>query len=163
MIISSLGSKNILNFPETYHVQSLIFCSTCVDEFIVCHGVPLCANKEDLQWCKETPFADWTPTIANHNPAGEHYLYCRIDEQPYRTDFQYQIIFEIHKGDGKLYQCLNRLDENPFKVHNESVVAIQEKWFNDVSTSCPSDFQRRCLGYQSYRCIDSASKLMNFL
>ena len=40
--------------------------SSCVNEAKICQGVPLCPQKEDLKWCKETPLTDWEPFIIDN-------------------------------------------------------------------------------------------------
>ena len=53
-----------------------------------------------------------------------------------------------------IYQCLNRLDENPFKRYNKTGISSQEKWWINVNTPCEGGKDwRRCLGESSDKCI----------
>ena len=74
------------------------------------------------------------------------YTYCALEDKPGRTDLQYQQIETAYLGDN-LYQCLNRMDENPFdkssKVYNDT----------DVSTLCNEEGKRWCLGYDTEQCV----------
>ena len=139
-----------------------VFGSTCVNEARICEGVPLCPNKHDLRWCKETPIQNWMPFSYLSNQEYLNFTYCTLSDHPNRTDLQYQQIKEFAKGN-KFYNCLNRLDENPFfkKLGNDTGdITEEELWWINVNTTCEYDKwpRRRCLGHNSDQCIYPHSK-----
>ena len=130
--------------------------SSCVNEAKICQGVPLCPQKEDLKWCKETPLTDWEPFVTYHIPDID-YWYCKLVKQPNRTNLQYQQIQKGHEQD-KFYHCLNRYDENPFDKSRNQTKDSEQKWLDEVNGSCESEWERRCLGYRSDTCVAAISK-----
>ena len=85
-----------------------------------------------------------------------NFTYCTLPDQPNRTDLQFQQIKDSDKGN-KLYNCLNRLDENPFfkKIGNDTGdITEEELWWINVNATCEDKIvKRRCLGHNSDRCI----------
>ena len=119
----------------------LLIPRTCVNEeetVDICKGKPLCSNKGDLIWCKETSVESWKPYKPNHNS------YCSLELQPERKNLQAQRL-NLTDKDNNIYQCLNRLDENPFykgiTLDNDTKNDSEEKWLDFVNTPCPD-----CLG-----------------
>ena len=95
-------------------------------------------------------------------PENITYSYCSLANQPNRTDLQHQ---QIKTSDvaNNIYNCLNRLDENPFdKWNNQTADGNQEKWLNDVNTYCDEGIRyRRCLGDNSDSCVLDMRKHFN--
>ena len=90
-------------------MQRFLFTfSTCVDEALLCKGIPLCENKNDLKACgMEIPNMDnWKPihTLSTCTP---------INHPEYIMPFG-QTVLNESIADGIQYNCLNRGDENPF-------------------------------------------------
>ena len=112
----------------------------------------MCAQNNTLRWCKESPLNDRDNTFVTVDDdfSDTEYWYCALEEKPERTDLQYQQIKTSYVGDN-LYQCLNRLDENPFNKSMD-LVDKEEKWFNDVNKPC-DEGMRRCLGYNTEQCV----------
>ena len=59
-------------------------------------------------------------------------------------------------GDGLLYNCFNRADENPFEKmgYNESGDEIDKSWSDWMRIPCQDD-NRRCLGRKPSQCVPS--------
>ena len=85
--------------------------STCVEEtkYPLCSGTSFCANKGDLKWCKSQPAADRVPFDDTHD------IYCNALGNKNEKSLRGQQIKKVTKGDGRLFNCLNRQDEDPFK------------------------------------------------
>ena len=123
--------------------------------------MPLCQNNNDLRYCNSTLWNaknetnNWTP-IANSKYSSSK---CSSNFQSNKTEDQYgQWIFSFPSGspfnDSKIYNCINRFDENPFE-------RIEAKpWLGNVTCDEEdTDYvkHRRCLGHRSDTCIDSHS------
>ena len=138
-----------------------------MNEARICEGVPLCPNKHDLRWCKETPIQNWMP-FSYYYDTGIflNFTYCTLPDQPNRTDLQFQQIKDSDKGN-KLYNCLNRLDENPFfkKIGNDTGdITEEELWWINVNATCEYEIvMRRCLGHNSDQCIFAACEYVEIM
>ena len=139
----------ILNFQHTQIIHFYIFIySTCVEEtkYLLCSGTSFCANKGDLKWCKSQPAADWVP-LENDD------IYCNFLSKNNEKSLQGQQIKTVTKGDGRLFNCLNRQDEDPFKKTETKT----KKW--QGNQPCDHKKKRRCLGQRSEKCIWAQCKL----
>ena len=129
---------------------------TCVDESELCKGVPLCDNKEDLKWCKAASIwtvpDNWTPMMT-FKP-GE------VDEKPQikctflnDTDPRGQWIHPQEYFDGKIFQCINRTDENPFSKQKNAT--DDNRWLESVNSTCSTEnrWYRSCLGDKPTECV----------
>ena len=120
--------------------------STCVEETALCSGTSFCANKGDLKWCKSqssTDFESW-PTFDSLS-----YIYCNTLDNSNEKSLQGQRIKKVTKGDGRLFNCLNRQDEEPFK---------KIEW--QGNQPCGDKNYRRCLGQRSGECIKAECKFL---
>ena len=64
-------------------------------------------------------------------------------------------------GDGLLYNCFNRADENPFKKmgYNESGDEIDNSWSDWMRIPCQiTNYGRRCLGGKPSQCVISMGR-----
>ena len=137
-----------------YNFFSFLF-STCVDEMLMCKGVPLCKNKNDLKACKmKIPNMDtWKPidSISECTPVGH---------SEYIMPFS-QKVNSSSIADDSQYHCLNRGDENPFLITNDGSNR-NETWTQWVNTPCDKiddSFARRCLGSMPEKCVKATCKL----
>ena len=124
--------------------------STCVKETLLCKGIPLCANKNDLKACKmNLPNMDWIP-IANYNTC------IPVDHPEYIMPYGQTIDIDHFKDKSHFY-CLNRGNTNPFL--NNGADADSKTWTQWMNTSCdnPSSY-RRCLGLRPDMCVEASSK-----
>ena len=126
--------------------------STCVDEALLCKGIPLCENKNDLKACKmNLPNMNWT-----------HIKYLStctpIDHPEYKMPFG-QTVDNAHIADHSQYNCLNRGDEDPFLImNNESNETESKTWRQWLNIPCDKTRLRRCLGSRPDRCVDASGK-----
>ena len=105
----------------------------CVDETEtenLCKGIPFCQNMADLKFCKNAmswnlPSAGWE--LYKGIRAGVR-VSCNYLYYPNNQSRRGQLIEGVTNKDGKLYNCINRRDENPFKLY--SGTEIQEDWLN---------------------------------
>ena len=119
-------------------------------------------NKNDLKWCKDV----WdlpSPNFKNiFDYAGKDYgkhSKCTKSHQPENFVPNGQDIFEKDIGNGLVYNCFNRADEDPFKkvAYNQSEDEGEKSWSDWVTTPCQSyDMRtpmRRCLGQKPSQCV----------
>ena len=120
--------------------------STCVEEtkYPLCSGTSFCANKQDLKWCKSQKEADLVPLV--------DFTYCNVLGKSNENSLQAQQIKKVTKGDGRLFNCLNRQDEDPFKKTET------KKWQGNQPCDDNGEEKRRCLGQRSEKCIDAFCK-----
>ena len=132
---------------------SLLFRS-CVDEWELCKGVPLCNNKMDLKWCKGGSMwnvpDNWTPMRVYSYDTGWYddilQIKCTFDND---TDPRGQWIHPDDKLEGRYYHCINRTDENPFLMQKNTTDDIS--WLEWVNSICDY-WQRRCFGDKPNQC-----------
>ena len=124
--------------------------------------MPLCQNKNDLKYCGSTLWdttnktANWTKMIFAKSVISK----CPSSIQLNKTELenphgQWIDVTNSPFYDSKIYNCLNRLDENPF----EKVEA--KPWLgNEICEKEDIDHleYRRCLGQRSDTCINTSSK-----
>ena len=127
-------------FPTNQDFLPFILIRTCADESKLCKGVALCQNKEDLKFCKNgtswsLPDADFKPIYLR---GSDNYVSCNsLKDQPIPQGQQIQ---KSTKNDGRVYNCVNRRDEEPFKANkavNSTEGGAQKKWLDDVNSPCP--------------------------
>ena len=125
---------------------------TCVNEKSLCKGKRLCANGNDLKWCKNatslTIPPGWKPLYGHVNC---NYINSNVTGQ------EGQWVKKEGKYDTTTFNCFNRKDENPFiktTNHNENVQKEGDAWLDAVRKPCPygKDY-RRCLGNRPDLCI----------
>ena len=131
-----------------------IFVRSCVDESLpLCMGTPYCASKGDLKWCKNTTL--WGQADTKLKPINNKKAFCKSSGQQ---------IAALDMKDGKVYNCLNRGDENPYKPSenrnsNETDNSKKKTWLELVNEPCPGDFlHRRCLGWRADQCVNADCK-----
>ena len=111
-------------------------------------------NKNDLKWCKDV----WELPSLNFkhikNTNNEQHSKCTKGDQPKDFVPNGQDIREEDKGDGSVYNCFNRADENPYKKigYNQSEDEINKSWSDWVRTPCHDKVYRRCLGQKPSQC-----------
>ena len=99
-----------------------IFFRSCVDESLpLCMGTPYCASKGDLKWCKNTTL--WGQADTKLKPLLNK-AFCKSSGQQ---------IAAMDMQDGKVYNCLNRGDETPYKpsenrTSNETDNSKKKTW-----------------------------------
>ena len=133
--------------------------STCVDEALLCKGIPLCENKNDLKACK------MNMTSMNIDYGHWHSIKGRstctpIDHPEYVMPFGQAVDNDLIADNSQFY-CLNRGDKNPFLIKNSGsneTEADSKTWSQWMNTSCPNNQDRRCLGLVPDRCVDSFRK-----
>ena len=129
------------------HFYTFIY-STCVEETALCRGTSFCANNEDLKWCKSQPAADRVPLYATDD------IKCNALSNNNEKSLQGQQIKKVTKGDGRLFNCLNRQDEDPFKKTET------KKWQGNQPCDDNGKEKRRCLGQRSEQCIRASCKFL---
>ena len=134
-----------------------VFFSTCVDESLLCKGIPLCKNKNDLKVCKmNIPTKDWVPIY-------EHTTCISVDHPEYNMQYGQTIYKDLMTDDSHFY-CLNRGDTNPFSITNsESNVTDADsltwtQWINEPCTDDEDHCKRRCLGLRPDICVFAVCK-----
>ena len=120
----------------------------------MCKGKPLCENKNDLKWCKDV----WdlpSPNFTNINDIDGKHSKCNKSHQPENFVLNGQDILEKDIGNGLVYNCFNRGDEDPFKKigYNQSEDEGEKSWSDWVRTPCQDDYYRRCLGQNPSQCV----------
>ena len=120
--------------------------STCVEETALCRGTSFCANKQDLRWCMSQKDANQVPL--------NDFAYCNVLAKSNEISLQGQQIKKVTKGDGRLFNCLNRRDENPFKKTET------KKWQGNQKCDDNGKRKRRCLGQRSDQCIEASCKFL---
>ena len=128
--------------------------STCVDEALLCKGIPLCENKNDLKACKmNAPTKDWIPINGQ--------VTCLpIDHPEYIMPYGQTISRDLIIDESQFY-CLNRNDTNPFFIINTSSNGTEDEqktWTQWMNTSCNYRTERRCLGFRPEICVEAISK-----
>ena len=131
---------------------------TCVDETQLCKGKPLCENRNDLKWCKD----EWELTAPNF----KHLFDFQNQQQHSKCNKSHQFVNFVPNGqdilaedigDGFVYNCFNRADEDPFKKigYNQSEDEGEKSWSDLVRTPCPGpdNYLRRCLGQKPSQCV----------
>ena len=92
-----------------------ILFRTCVDETELCKGKPLCDNKNDLKWCKEVwdlPSPNFKHIVDDNT---RHHYKCNKSQQHENYVPNGQDILAEDIGNGLVYNCFNRADEDTFK------------------------------------------------
>ena len=81
---------------------------------------------------------------------------CNKAHQPENFVPNGQVIYSADIGNGLVYNCFNRADENPFKkiAYNQSEDEGDKSWSDWVRTPCQDDY-RRCLGQKPSQCVNS--------
>ena len=140
------------NFLDIFH----LYFSSCVDESQLCKGTPLCANKQDLKWCKNS-----TKWSIDPGPLDDHYK-CTSRHSSNETNSNGQWIKDVEREDRRIFHCLNRGDENPFsetKRKNATEEKSKETWMELVNMPCDDGKKyRRCLGNRPDQCVFANSK-----
>ena len=152
-------NKCVQHYKAEFAKKLLIkvhFFSTCVDEALLCKGIPLCENKNDLKACKMNfPNMDWKPidtlstcTTINH----PEYI------MPYGQKINSDLI-----NDTSRFYCLNRGDTKPFLITNsESNDDDSKTWTQWVNTACDwLSYDRRCLGLRPDICVSATGKYIH--
>ena len=133
--------------------NTCILFRTCVDETQLCMGKPLCENKNDLKWCKDV----WdlsSPNFKYIYEVAKQKSVCNKTHQPENFVPNGQVINTEDIGNGLVYNCFNRADEDPFKkvANNQSEDEVDKSWSDWVRTPCGEKF-RRCLGQKPSQCV----------
>ena len=118
----------------------------------------------DLKWCKN--ITNWNISDANSIPLPtsgplDGHIKCILQKDSKNTKTNGQWISKEKKGDGRVFHCLNRGDENPFfeaSKQNETETDIKKNWMEWMKTPCPSREERRCLGNRPDQCADYRGK-----
>ena len=158
--------KNHLLFPTNQDFLLFTLIRTCADESKLCKGVALCPNKEDLKFCKNA--TSWSLPDAEKLEAIRDHVYCHVEGKPDSQSPHGQLIKKSTNNDGRVYNCVNRRDEEPFKANkavNSTEGGAQKKWLDDVNSPCPIKDTwrvkyRRCLGQRADHCIDVECKFL---
>ena len=53
--------------------------------------------------------------------------------------------------DGKIFQCINRTDRNPFSKQKNAT--DDNRWLELVNSTCRNGLSRRCLGNNPNQCV----------
>ena len=157
--------KKHMLFPTNQNFFLFTLISSCVDETQLCKpGVALCPNKEDLKFCKNAtswslPDPDFKPIWFSNS---DNYVSCNsLKDQPIP---QGQQIKPSTNNDGRVYNCINRRDEEPFKANkavNSTEGGAQKKWLDNVKQPCPEGTKyRRCLGQRADHCVHAKCKIL---
>ena len=147
-------AKKILQIKLLY-----VFCflfSTCVDEALLCKGIPLCKNKNDLKACKmNLPNMNWEPIslLSTCIP---------VDHPEYTMPYGQTINSDLIATNSQFY-CLNRGDTNPYLITNSEsneTDADSKTWKQWMNEPCDEDLYnpRRCLGLRPNICVDAHCK-----
>ena len=120
----------------------------------MCKGKPLCDNLNDLKWCKDV----WdlsSPNFKHIQEKSKHKSVCNKAHQPENFVPNGQVIYSADIGNGLVYNCFNRVDEDPFKkvANNQSEDEVDKSWSDWVRTPCEYDMHRRCLGQKPSQCV----------
>jgi hypothetical protein len=86
----------------------------------------------------------------DHTPFHQEYSKCPLIGQSGFTGLSQQIQ-KISMHDSKMYQCVNRGDENPFS--KKSSDEGTDDWLKLVTKPCSKSRHRRCLGHTPHQCI----------
>ena len=81
--------------------------------------------------------------------------FCPLDHK--NTSQQGQQIQNGVEFNG-VYNCLNRLDEDPFRKSNQTkskknLNNANKIWWENINKKCINPHTRRCLGFQSDPCV----------
>ena len=99
----------------------------------LCKGFPFCPNKADLKFCKNATSwnlsTGWEPILFK-NHLGSEPVSCNNLYYPNNQSLRGQLIEAVNSNDGKVYNCLNRLDENPFEKAKAASRTEAENWLN---------------------------------
>ena len=98
---------------------------------------------------------------------------CNHLALPDKRNLQGQQIKKSTNNDGRIYHCLNRRDEEPFKANkavNSTEGGAQKKWLDNVNKQCVPTYDsvddpnhyRRCLGQSADHCVYAACKFLIF-
>ena len=122
----------------------------------------MCANKNDLKWCKdvwELPSLNFTNIVDSN---GKEHSKCTKRDEIENFVPNGQDILEKEIGNGLVYNCFNRADEDPFKkvTYNQSEDEGEKSWSDWVTTPCRSYDMRRCLGQKPSQCVDVSGGYM---
>ena len=133
---------------------------------MLCKGTPICPDMRDLKWCKNK--INWNISDANSIPSPTPgpllgHIKCILQKDSTNTKANNgQWIQKKNKGDGMVFHCLNRGDENPFsenKRKNATEEKSKETWMELVNMPCDDGKKyRRCLGNRPDQCVDSIGK-----
>ena len=136
------------------NTRTLDLFRTCVDETQLCKGMPLCENKNDLKWCKD----EWKlPSphfkyIFDYEKIEQHSK-CSKSHQFDNFIPNGQDILKEDIGNGLVYNCFNRADEDPFQKIGYNQSEGDKSWLGWVRTPCYNIMERRCLGQKPSQCV----------
>ena len=120
----------------------------------MCKGKSLCGNRNDLKWCEDAwklPSPNFTNIVDKR--IDKLHSKCIKGHQPENFVPNGQDILFKDIGNGLVYNCFNRADEDPFKkvAYNQSV---DKSWSDLVRTPCQlGQSYRRCLGKNPRQCV----------
>ena len=140
------------------------FYYSCVDETGLCKGTPICLDMRDLKWCKSDTNWDISNAYSISPPTMGpliRHVKCILQKNSTNKKTNGQWINKKERGDGKVFHCLNRGDENPFseaKKQNEPETGVKKNWMEWMKTPCPFKYYRRCLGNRPDQCVESSGK-----
>ena len=117
----------------------------------------MCDNKEDLKWCKAASMwtvpDNWIPmnSYVPGEKGGIPQMKCTFHND---TDPRGQWYNPENYFDGKIFQCINRADEDPFSKQKNTT----DRWLELVNSSCVETGAgtigwRRCLGDKPTLCV----------
>ena len=140
-------------FTKKFVIKVCFLFSTCVNEALLCKGIPLCKNKNDLKACKmNIPTKDWMPIyLLSTCTTVDHPEYI----MPYGQTIDSLIDSDFIK-DNDYFYCLNRGDTNPFLITNSE---NNETWTQLVNLPCKYD-ERKCLGSRPDVCVVTSGTYM---
>ena len=161
-------AKEILHI---FFTKICLIFSTCVNEALLCKGVPLCENKNDLKACKrhlpkiepiECSNGDDEEMCGyEHWHPNEFFSTCKPFGHPdYVMPFGQTVYTELMTDVTKFY-CLNRADVNPFLTENDGSNGTEpdsKTWTQWINTPCEQDGYRKCLGSRPDICVDAFCK-----
>ena len=120
-------------------------------------------NKNDLKWCKDVwdlpspNFKNIFDMNGNYNLENDYGWHSKCNKSHQLENFvpNGQDILENDIGNGLVYNCFNRADEDPFKkvAYNQSEDEGEKSWSDWVTTPCLSYYMRRCLGQKPSQCV----------
>ena len=97
-------------------------------------------------------------TLYDGKDYGKHSK-CNKSHQPENFVHNGQDILKKEIGNGLVYNCFNRADENPFRkvAYNQCEDEGEKSWSDWVTTPCQSFDMRRCLGQKPQQCVTYTS------
>ena len=122
----------------------------------------MCTNGNDIKMCQSSK---WSQPVNDSvsTPLHSTYSKCPLIGKPGLFGVFNQQINSIAMNDRKVYECLNRGDENPFPVKGADKGTWKgNDWLKLVTTTCPyTGYEnRRCLGHRPEQCVKGRSKFL---